>query len=60
MVYVPAEDPPDKSWGMRKMAGTDDSIPTVMPNDLSSKESRQSWARLIRKIDEADPLVCPK
>lgn len=50
----------NKSRGMRKKAGTDDIIPAVMPNDLSSKESRQNWARLIQKIYEVDPLVCPK
>jgi len=27
---------------------------------VSSKASRQSWARLIQKIYEVDPLVCPK
>ncbi|OGR11583.1 MAG: hypothetical protein A2277_04685 [Desulfobacterales bacterium RIFOXYA12_FULL_46_15] len=45
---------------MRKKVGTDDAIPAVMPNDRSSKESRQNWARLIQKIYEVDPLVCPK
>ena len=40
----------NKSRGMRKKAGTDDTIPAVMPNDMSSKESRQNWARLIQKI----------
>ncbi|EMS77964.1 IS91 family transposase [Desulfotignum phosphitoxidans] len=50
----------NKSRGMRKKAGTDDTIPAVMPNDISSKESRRNWARLIRKIYEVDPLVCPK
>ena len=50
----------NKSRGMRKKAGLDDTIPTVMPNDLSSRESRQSWARLTHKIYEVDPLVCPK
>jgi len=72
MVYVPAEESADgiakvvytskdrKSRGMRKMAGTDDTIPAVMPNDLSSKESWRNWARLIQKIYEVDPLVCPK
>ena len=39
---------------------TDDIIPAVMPNDMASKESRQNWARLIQKIYEVDPLVCPK
>ncbi len=47
----------NKSRGMRKKAGTDDTIPAVMPSDLSSKESRQNWARLIQKIYEVDPLV---
>jgi hypothetical protein len=45
---------------MRKKAGTDDTIPVVMPNDISSKEFRQNWARLIQKIYEVDPLLCPK
>jgi len=45
---------------MRKKAGTDDTIPAVMPNEMSSKESRRNWARLIQKIYEVDPLVCPK
>ena len=28
--------------------------------DVSSAESRASWARLIKKIYEVDPLVCKK
>jgi hypothetical protein len=27
---------------------------------LSNKASKQSWARLIQKVYEVDPLVCPK
>ena len=50
----------NKSRGMRKKAGLDDTIPAVMPNDMSAKESRQNWARLIQKIYEVDPLVCLK
>ena len=34
----------NKSRGMRKKAKTDDAIPAVMSNDISSKESRQNWA----------------
>ena len=38
--------------------------PEQTPNDYteipSSKASKQSWSRLIRKVYEADPLVCPK
>jgi hypothetical protein len=45
---------------MRKKAGSDDVIPTIMPNELSSSEAKQNWARLIQKVYEVDPLVCPK
>lgn len=37
----------NKFRGMRKKAGTDDTIPTVIPNEMSSKEFRYNWARLI-------------
>lgn len=50
----------NKSRGMRKKAETDNTIPTIMQNRMSSKEARQNWARLIQKIYEVDPLVCPK
>jgi hypothetical protein len=61
MIHIPAEESTDsiakvvytskdkKSRGMRKKAGTDDTIPAVMPNEMSSKEFRQNWARLIQK-----------
>jgi len=26
----------------------------------STKATRQSWARLIQKVYEVDPLICPK
>ena len=50
----------NKSRGMRKKADVDDTIPTIMPNEMSFNEARQNWARLIQKIYEVDPLVCPK
>ena len=50
----------NKSRGMRKKAETDNTIPTIIQNKMSSKEARQNWARLIQKIYEVDPLVCPK
>ena len=50
----------NKSRGMRKKAETDDDIPAVIPNEMSSKESRQNWVRLIQKNYEVDPLICPK
>jgi len=45
---------------MRKKAEADDTIPKIMPNEMSSKEAKQNWARLIQKIYEVDPLICPK
>jgi hypothetical protein len=50
----------NKSRGLRKKAETDDAIPAIMPNDMSSKEGKQNWARLIQKIYQVDPLICPK
>ncbi len=44
----------NKSRGMRKKAETDNTIPTIMQNKMSSKEARQNWARLIQKIYEYD------
>ena len=37
----------NKSRGLRKKADADDNIPAIIPNELSSKEFRQNWARLI-------------
>ena len=50
----------NKSRGLRKKAETDDDIPGIVENEMSSKEWRQNWARLIQKIYEVDPLICPK
>ncbi len=45
---------------MRKKADADDTIPTIIPNEMSSNEAKQNWARLIQQIYEVDPLICPK
>ncbi len=50
----------NKSRGLRKKAETDDDIPVIVKNEMSSQEWRQNWARLIQKIYEVDPLICPK
>ena len=49
----------NKSRGMRKKAETDDVIPSIAPGELTSKQFRRRWARLIQKIYEVDPLCCP-
>ncbi len=50
----------NKSRGLRKKAEADDDIPVIVENEMSSKEWRQNWARLIQKVYEVDPLICPK
>jgi len=37
-----------------------DPIPTVLEPEISSEAFRGNWVRLIRKIHETDPLVCPR
>ena len=46
--------------GKRKAKGTDDVIPCILEPDGNVKALRKGWARLIQKIYEVDPLVCPK
>ena len=45
--------------------GTSGDVQPEQPSDdytetVSSKSSRQSWARLIQKVYEVDPLICLK
>ena len=48
------------SRGKRKKEGLDDAIPCILEAQGNEKAFRKSWARLIQKIYEVDPLVCPK
>ena len=50
----------NKSRGMRKKADTDDQVPALIDSDISKKKFRKNWARLIQKIYNVDPLLCPK
>jgi hypothetical protein len=50
----------NKSRGLRIKAGTDDTVPALIESEVSPKEFRQNWARLIQKIYHVDPLVCSK
>ena len=50
----------NKSRGLRKKVGTDDAVPALIESEVSSKEFRKSWARLIQKIYNVSPLVCSK
>ena len=50
----------NKSRGLREKADTDDVIPVIVKDQISSRQWRQNWARLIQKIYEVDPLLCPK
>ena len=46
--------------GKLKKEDQDGLIPCILEPDVSSKEYRKNWARLIQKIYEVDPLTCPK
>jgi hypothetical protein len=46
--------------GKRKEAGTDDTVPCILEPQGNEKAYRISWARLIQKIYEVDPLICQK
>jgi hypothetical protein len=48
------------SRGKRRQGGLDDAIPCIIEPQGNEKVFRKSWARLIQKIYEVDPLVCPK
>jgi len=48
------------SRGKRQKEGSDDAVPCILEPQGDVKAFRKSWARLIQKIYEVDPLVCPK
>jgi len=50
----------NRARGDRKKKGKDNEVPALMESELSSKQMRRSWARLIQKIYNVDPLLCPK
>ena len=46
--------------GKRQKEGRDEVIPCILESQGDQKTFRRNWARLIQKIYEVDPLVCPK
>jgi hypothetical protein len=48
------------SRGKRQMAGRNDDVPCILEPQGNLKAFRKSWVRLIQKIYEVDPLLCPK
>jgi hypothetical protein len=50
----------NKSRGQRKKTGKDQEVPAIIDAAVSGKGFRKNWARLIRKIYNVDPLLCPK
>ena len=49
-----------KSRGLRKKANTDNQVPALIESEISSKKFRKNWTRLIQKIYNVNPLLCPK
>ena len=60
----------NKSRGLRRKADKEDDmlrgklvcplLLALIDSDLSAKEFRRNWARLIQKVYETDPLMCAK
>ena len=50
----------NKSRGLRSKADKEDDVSALIDSDLSAKESRRNWARLIQKVYQVAPLICPK
>ena len=48
------------SRGKRQKEGIDDAVPCILESQGDEKTFRRNWARLIQKIYEVDPLICPK
>jgi hypothetical protein len=48
------------SRGKWQKEGNDDAVPSIIESQGDEKIFRRNWARLIQKIYEIDPLVCPK
>ena len=48
------------SRGKRQKEGSDDAVPCILEPQGDVKAFRKSWARLIQKIYEVDPLICPQ
>lgn len=48
------------SRGKRKEAGADDAVPCLPESQGNEKAFRRNRARLIQKIYDVDPLICPK
>lgn len=46
--------------GKRKKEDTDNDVPCIIEPEDNVKVFRKNWARLIQKIYEVGPLVCPK
>jgi hypothetical protein len=46
--------------GKRQKRAKDTAVPYIIESDRSPAACRKGWARLIQKIYEVDPLICPK
>ncbi len=45
----------NKSRGLRKKADADNKLPTIIAGEMSSKQFRQNWARLIKNLRSGSP-----
>jgi hypothetical protein len=50
----------NKSRGLRKKEDTDSKISTIVHSNITKKQFRKNWVRLVQKVYNVDPLLCPK
>jgi hypothetical protein len=50
----------NSSRGRQRKRQQVEPIPTVLEPQISSEAFRRNWARLIQKVYEVSPLVCPR
>ena len=49
----------NRKKGDRRKAGRDNDVPALIDSGQSRSEFKKNWARLIQKIYNVDPLICP-
>ncbi len=48
------------SRGKRRKAQGEEPITIEESTEVSASAAKRAWARLIKQVDEADPLTCPR
>ena len=59
MIRIPS---PSKRWsrGKRRKAHGEEPTTIEASSEVSASAAKRAWARLIKQVYEADPLMCPQ